>query len=225
LNSLVFVKNNDIFTDSLVIANETGNQHNSITRIIRNYSKDFEEFGKLRFMDLKSNNLEGGRPIKISLLNEQQATLLVTYLSNTEKVRAFKVRLVKEFYAMRLALMERQSTEWLITRKQGKLIRREETDAIQDLILYAENQGSKNMRKNAYVTYTKLVNSLVGIESGQRDIVPFKTLSTIAFLEDMIIHTIQEEMQNGTYYKEIYKKCKANGEQIVRFAYLPKLAG
>lgn len=40
----------------------------------------------------------------------------------------------------------------------------------------------------------------------------------------MILHTVDEEMQKGTHYKEIYKICKANGEQIMRFAYLPALA-
>lgn len=34
-------------------------------------------------------------------LNEQQATLLLTYLRNTTVVRAFKVALVKAFYKMR----------------------------------------------------------------------------------------------------------------------------
>jgi phage antirepressor YoqD-like protein len=37
-----------------------------------------------------------------TLLNEQQATLLITYMKNTEIVRKFKMRLVKAFYALRL---------------------------------------------------------------------------------------------------------------------------
>ena len=34
---------------------------------------------------------------------------------------------------------------------------------------------------------------------------------------------IDEEMKKGTHYKTIYQVCKANGEQIMRFAYLPRL--
>ena len=67
------------------------------------------------------------------------------------------------------------------------------------------------------------MNDLVGISAGQRDKVPYKTLSVISFLEDMILHTVDEEMEKGTHYKEIYKLCKMNGEQIMRFAYLPAL--
>lgn len=80
------------------------------------------------------------------------------------------------------------------------------------------------MAKQAYTIYTKLVHSLVGIEAGQRDRVPFKTLSTIMFLEDIIQHTILEGIEQGVYYKEIYSRRKANGEQFVCFAYLPSLS-
>ena len=121
---------------------------------------------------------------------------------------------------MEAFITERKSSEWLITRKQGKLIRRAETDTLANLAEYAEAQGSRNMRSKVYTIYSNLVNGLVGIKAGQRDIVPFKKIYVIAFLEDMILHTVDEEMQKGTHYKEIYKICKANGEQIMRFAYL-----
>lgn len=103
-------------------------------------------------------------------------------------------------------------------------MRRAETDVLAQLAEYAEAQGSKNMRKQVYQIYTKLVHSLAGSKAGERDSVPFKTLSVIGFLEDMILRTATEEMKNGTYYKEIYKKCKANGEQIMRFAYLKQIS-
>ena len=140
-----------------------------------------------------------------------------------EEAFSWKLRYIEAFNRMEAFIKERQSSEWLLTRKQGMLIRRSETDTIADLIEYAEAQGSRNMRSRAYIADSMLVNSLVGIESGMRDKIPFKTLSTIMFLEDMILHTISEEMEKGTHYKEIYKVCKANGEQIMRFAYLPRL--
>ena len=42
-----------------------------------------------------------GQPKKSYILNEQQATLLITYLKNTETVRQFKLNLVKAFFEMR----------------------------------------------------------------------------------------------------------------------------
>lgn len=133
----------------------------------------------------------------------------------------WKLKYIDAFNQMEALINERQSTEWLLTRKQGKLVRRSETDVLAQLATYATEQGSKNMEKQVYQIYTKLVNSLVGIQKGGRETAPFKTLSVIAFLEDMILNTVRQEMGNGTYYKEIYRKCKANGETIMRFAYLP----
>lgn len=133
----------------------------------------------------------------------------------------WKLKYIDAFNNMEGLIRERQSTEWLMTRKQGKLVRRSETDVLAQLATYATDQGSTNMEKNVYRIYTKLVNSLVGIQKGGRETAPFKTLSVIAFLEDMILNTVRQEMENGTYYKEIFRKCKANGETIMKFAYLP----
>lgn len=140
-----------------------------------------------------------------------------------QKALEWKLKYINAFNKMESFIKERQSTEWLITRKQGKLIRRSETDTIANLIEYAKSQGSRHADKY-YTVYSKLVNSLVGIEAGQRKTVPYKVLTTIGFLEDMILHTIDEEIQKGTHYKQIYQICKTNGEQIIRFAYLPKSA-
>lgn len=222
MNEIVFQgKENEPFTTSDVIAKFTGVQHHTITRLIQQHQSDFEEFGSLRFqIEVRKRDI-GATTAKKYNLNEQQATLLMTYLRNTEKVRAFKIELVRQFYIMRETLRERQSTEWMLTRRQGKLIRRAETDTLYKLGEYASMQGSRHMKKEVYRTYTKLVNSLVGIEAGERERASFKTLSVIAFLEDMILHTVEDEMSNGTYYKEIYRKCKENGESIMKFAYLP----
>ncbi len=55
---------------------------------------------------------ESGQHSKDYLLNEQQATLLVTFLKNTEQVANFKENLVKAFFEMRdeLAQIKLQRT-------------------------------------------------------------------------------------------------------------------
>lgn len=85
---LVEMRENDIFTTSKIIAEGTNNKHNSITAIIQKYEEDFKEFGSVRFVDLKSKNLQGGRPEKIYYLNEEQATLLMTYLLHENYIEA-----------------------------------------------------------------------------------------------------------------------------------------
>lgn len=70
MNEIVFLKNDDVFTDSQVIAEQTGNQHHAVTQLIRKHSKRLERFGELKFSHLKCQNPQGGRPAKIYLLNE-----------------------------------------------------------------------------------------------------------------------------------------------------------
>jgi len=107
---LVKVRDNDIFTDSLIISEATGNAHDSVTKLIKKYSDIFKEFGELS-TDLKSGQI-GKKDITIVLLNEPQSTLLMTFLGNSKKVVLFKKELVKQFYAMRRLIMERQTTDW-----------------------------------------------------------------------------------------------------------------
>ena len=76
---LVFVRGKNAFTNSLVIAEGTNNQHESVIRIIQKNLERFERWGKIKFSDLKSGNPLSDRPIKVAELNEQQVTFLLTY--------------------------------------------------------------------------------------------------------------------------------------------------
>ena len=102
---LVFVRNGQAFTTSKVIASGAEITHHAVIQLIRTHQTDFETFGVLAFEMTKPTSPQGGRPETIALLNEQQATLLVTYCKNTRIVRKFKVALVKAFYDMRQQLM------------------------------------------------------------------------------------------------------------------------
>lgn len=223
MNNLVVVKKNDIFTDSLIIAKGTGFEHHTITRKIRDFTSDFKELGEIRFMDTASNNLKGGRPTRTYLLNEPQASYLITLLENNAKVRQFKLALVKEFYRMRQFILEKQSAEWKESRAIGKKTRRDETDVIMTkLIPLAESQGSKNAGK-LYMTYSKLVNSTLDIKAGMRDELPIDYIDAIRFLERAIENIISIEVDKGTHYKEIYQICKAKCNIIKELAFLPSL--
>ena len=56
------------------------------------YTLDLEEYSKVAF---EIRPLPSGQSEKIYKLNEEQATLLITYMKNTEPVRRFKKALVK----------------------------------------------------------------------------------------------------------------------------------
>ena len=86
------------YTLSSIVAECTGLQHHTITKTIRKHQERFERFGKVGF---KIQAMESGQNTKDYILNEQQATLLVTFLKNTEQVANFKTNLVKAFFEMR----------------------------------------------------------------------------------------------------------------------------
>ena len=108
MNDLVFMHglNEEPYTTDKIIAECSKNQLDNVKHLIRNHKRDFEEFGVLGFEIRKLNGR--GRPQKTYHLNEQQATLLITYLDNTPEVNQFKKNLVHEFYRMRKELNQRQ---------------------------------------------------------------------------------------------------------------------
>lgn len=94
--TIVIIKDGDAVTTTLAIAEGTFNDHASVIKLVRTYQADLEEFGLL---DFRSEST-GGRPTEYVFLNEPQSTLLLTYMRNTDIVRAFKKKLVREFWEM-----------------------------------------------------------------------------------------------------------------------------
>ncbi len=104
MSELVFSRDGIAVTTSLLVAKGVQVEHRAVLQLIRKYIPDFETFGSLIFETVKGKALpQGGfaKSTEIAILNEQQATLLVTYCKNTEVVRRFKVALVKAFYEAR----------------------------------------------------------------------------------------------------------------------------
>ena len=219
MDNLVILKGNDVFTNSWVIAEGTGNSHRAIKSIVDKYSDDFKEFGKLSYHSkwfenekqkkIFSDNSKGvsreKTKIEVILLNEPQATLLITYLRNTEQVRRFKKNLVFEFYRMRDFIREKQTPAWQESRQTGLTTRKKETDAIKRLCEYATAQGSKHPER-LYTAYTKLANKAAGITN--RTTATNLQLSVLTVAESIIAQTIDAGIEENKPYKEIYQDCK-----------------
>lgn len=93
-------------TDTLVLAEGTGNTHRAVIQLVRQNVNDLSEFGRVAF-EMRPFTTGGGMQSReIAILNEPQATLLLTYMRNNEIVRGFKKRLVAAFFAMAKELRE-----------------------------------------------------------------------------------------------------------------------
>ena len=126
-------------TDSKIISEKLSLSHHSVTRLIRKYEDDFNQFGQVGF------EIQGKE--KIYFLNEPQFTLLVTYFKNTDLVREYKIKFVKAFMFMKNELLNRTETRNIVKAKRKEL-----TDTIKNCVT---DEG--NFKKFAYSTYSKLV--------------------------------------------------------------------
>lgn len=210
---LVELKGNDVFTSSKIIAEGTGHKHHAVRELIKKYKSDIIDFGSLRISNEEST---GGRPMEVIYLNEEQATFVITLLRNSKVVVKFKKELVRQFYAMRRFILEKQTKQWSDTRLANKENRLKETDVIKLLVDYAKEQGSQNADK-LYIVYTKLAKSVIG---SNRDNTSVTDLNNLTLVESIILQTIRIDMSMGMHYKDIYKDCKSRIDQFAEIAYL-----
>lgn len=96
--NIVKLNNGVAVTTTSAISAGTDNEHASVILLVRKYLDDFEEFGGVRFEIEPFETAGGEQSREVGVLNEEQATLLLTYMRNSDIVRAFKKRLVKEFW-------------------------------------------------------------------------------------------------------------------------------
>ena len=108
-SNIVFVgENGEAVTTSLAIAEGTEVQHKNILEMVRKNEQDFNDFGRVTFETRPFETAGGIQNREVAILNEQQATLLLTYMRNNEIVKKFKKHLVKSFFEIRNMLRAQQ---------------------------------------------------------------------------------------------------------------------
>lgn len=116
----------EVATTHIVIAEYAGLDKISVRKLIDNNIADLEQLGIVSFeMTKPKKGSQGGRPTKIYLLNRNQAMLVISWLDNTEPVKAFKLALVKRFDEL-----EKTIQNWIKERAAEKATTRSLTDAV-----------------------------------------------------------------------------------------------
>ncbi|MBS8039133.1 Rha family transcriptional regulator [Streptococcus suis] len=191
------------YTTSEIIAECAGVQHHTVTRLLRNHKERFEAFG---FYGFEIHKLDGkGRPKKVYHLNEQQATLLITYLDNTPQVVKFKTNLVKAFFEMRDEL-----ANFKIQRALEKPRRKNLLEAIKNW---------ENAPKQAYTSVNNLLlKAVTGMNAKQLknkrgghngiDSLTSDELTNYQAFEDVAIALINVNKQYADIRELIMKKQK-----------------
>ena len=117
MSDLVLLHHNEPMTTSLAVAACTENEHDSVILLVRKYINELEEFGAVNFQtakpgtsrfeignsvfEIENCRSNKGRQTEFAFLNEQQSTLLVTFMRNSPVVIELKKALVRAFFALR----------------------------------------------------------------------------------------------------------------------------
>lgn len=203
---------NELRTDSRLLAGFLDHRHRTILENVDKYTSELKQLGPLPFQTEKGTPLKQGgfaKATRYVLLNEDQCYFLLTLMRNNEQVVAAKLALVKAFSEARAQIARRD-----LARLDGKEVRRMETDSIKALVEYASANGSKSPERY-FSNITKMTNSLLGIESGQRDNLSASELKQVAVVESIVDLAIRDGLKAEMPYKDIYQLAKTRAALVV----------
>lgn len=132
MNELVYLKKNEMYTDSLKVAEIFQRRHDDVVRSVEKLIERNEEFEKdnRTFSDISKQFVktrykdEQGRMQTKYLMNRDGFSLLVMGFTG-KKAHEWKLKYITAFNQMEKILTEKQTSVWLETRQQGKLIRKD----------------------------------------------------------------------------------------------------
>ena len=181
--------------------------------VLRIHQRHYE-----RFSDM-SVNVKGCQFVTPSINNDKNAhTYMYTERGIYEICRHSKQKMADSFYDWVYETIQsikkngyyiasEKDSRWLGIREESKKARRYETDQIKLFVEYAKEQGSRNADKY-YMIFTKLINSKVGLQGGQRDYISQETLLELKSLETLVKMRIRKLMEKNVPYKQIYQDIK-----------------
>lgn len=212
---LVELVNNEPRVGTFAMSKGFETEHRQLTKLITKFKNDFESLGVLVLIVHLPTSKNGGRPVKEYQLNEKQTYYMAKLLPNNAKVRQFNLILINEFIRIRDAYAEslilKSSMDWQIARKNGKSVRRMETDTIKLFIDYAISQGSQSADKY-YAIITKAQNSALFILTEKyknvREMLTTNQLINLSTADDIVAKYLKIGMDRKLHYKECYKLAK-----------------
>jgi len=225
MEKAVEVYNNESRAGTFIVSQGFERDHYDVVKLIKKYKERFLRLDNKLIPDQlikrKVPAKKAGRPVEEYLLNEQQTIFLGTLFRNTENVLDFKERLAFEFVKCRKqlakAINQQYDPIWNQARLTAKTLRKLETGAIQEFIVYAKDQGgSESGCRMYYANITKMMNVLLFICEGKfknlRDVLTSEQLMTVGSAEQVIGKSLRDDMAKGVYYKTVYQNAKAKVE-------------
>jgi Rha family phage regulatory protein len=230
-NELVHTIKNDVFTNTLIVAENLEVPHTNLLRTVRDVISKIEKQPSRQsivFLESQFTNKQG-RSYVMYEMNEDAYMLLAMQLSQYEKAFAVQLAIIKAFRSMAIALVNQQNVSWIEARKNGKIERVAETDVIKEFVDYATKQGSQSA-KMYYMNITKMTNKalefIIQDKTGipVRDLSSMENLGFIMALDKRAGNAISYGMSENMHYKDIYHYAKAEVNKLADvLVFRPKL--
>lgn len=211
---LVKMRGKDAVCDSLDVAEHFGKRHKNMIQNIERLAENSADVKKLFKVQTYTDSY--GREQKKYFMNRDGFSLLVMGFTGKEAI-AWKLKYIEAFNRMEQLLAQKQTQVYKDTRSYQKAIRQQETDAIKNLVKYAEGQGSSNAARY-YTSLSKFADKTAGITD--REQATMEQLGALALIENIIARCILEGVELQEPYKDIYLECKRKLEQFRTAAFI-----
>jgi phage regulator Rha-like protein len=222
-DNLIIMKRSKLFCDSMTVAKKFKYKHSRVVDKIEALVDDLGKLDKKMKLSepievIKEESVYNGALFESYLMNQPFFTLLTGRIKTKESLE-WQVKFQDEFrrkraenQAIKHQLANNKADESYPAVKQISVeTRKQETDAIKSFVKYAKCQGSKNADR--YYTLiskmqnTALFNVLVKSKNVRSLLTP-QQLNKIQICDDIVSRDIMSCIDDGMFYKDIYKKVK-----------------
>lgn len=217
MTTLVENKHGEAFADSALIASKFGMKHNKLISVVDSVFNDYPD---LRGSSNTPQSAEKyfteeriyhGQTYTAYMMNRAFFSLVAMRFT-TKPAREWQRKFNAAFYQLEnqllLAKSHQHDQQWLAQRTQTKLLRKAETEVIEQFIDYATVQGSQNANNYYSLITTATYRALGLIQYKQphlRNTLNALQLSWLVTLESLVQASLRKYMSLNVHYKEIYK--------------------
>ena len=228
MKDLVFIKKEQVFTTSLVVAEVFEKRHDHVIRDIEEIIRQLNlktapaietpKLGFLKNVDLNVSDMFKKSTYKVEgqtrrypmyYLNRDGFTLLAMGFTG-QKALMFKLAYIDAFNKMETLLVERQTPEWQKLRTDSKISTRRLTDAIKNFLVPLAIEQGMNPAKESflYSNYNRLINKCVCVKHNSRDLLTSTQIYELNKMSNIAGILIEKYAAKKIEYHEIYFHVK-----------------
>ncbi len=219
------MQNGEPMADSLLVAAKFEKRHKDVLRAIEGIKNQCRaDFWRRNFAPRDYTDERGKTQPLVEMTRDGFAILAMGFTGS--RATLWKIDFIDAFNRMERHILKearkvrRQAKiEWQAARVDGKLTRRQETDTVKRFVVYAGSQGSKNADKY-YMVITKMQNAALflighgGKPGNLREAMTVTQLSITGTADNLVDRSLDEGMDMGLFYKDVYKLAKQKIEQL-----------